>query len=369
MSIRTEERHCETGTLGVITLDAPSRLNALNGEMVDAMAAALDQWRDNDAIALVVIRAAGDKGFCAGGDLRDIYEALQSSETAGIETARSYFGREYRLDYSLYRFPKPVICIAHGITMGGGLGILSACRYRLVTPDVRLATPEAAIGFFPEAGGSWFLNRLPEGIGLFMGLSGARLNATDALRLGLADRMIPAQATDSLLDQLQSQHWRGEAAADDNRLFRLLNSFEEPATENQPVSQLAALEGAISVACRQSSLPAIVSDLLRFEHHSQWWQDCKHQFKQASPLSLHLIHRQLESTRQKGLADRFAQELYVAEQCVRGKEFREGIRARLIDRDQSPKWQYTDIENVPPERVAAHFPDDDAVLETLRPDR
>lgn len=224
MPVEVQELPCREGHIGLLTLNEPGTLNALTEEMVNQAQQALAQWAEDSRICLVVLQGAGDRAFCAGGNIRALYPALTGD---GDKAAPArFFAAEYRLDFTLHRFPKPVVGMAGGIVMGGGLGLLAACRYRLIYPNVTMAMPEISIGLFPDVGASWFLNRLPGRLGLFMGLTGARLNVADALRVGLADMVIEADQSSALLERLQEERWSGETAADDNRLFRLLNQLE-----------------------------------------------------------------------------------------------------------------------------------------------
>ncbi|MEX0605853.1 MAG: enoyl-CoA hydratase/isomerase family protein [Marinobacter sp.] len=353
MPIHSEERQCLDGVIGVITLDAPATMNALSEQMIDAMQAQLDQWEDDDRICLILIQGAGEKAFCAGGDIRQLYQALNGPEAE--RTAARFFGKEYHLDYTLHRFPKPVIGWARRVVMGGGMGILAACRYRLVTPDLIMAMPEVGIGLFPDVGASWFLNRLPEGLGLFLGLTGARLNATDALRIGLADIAVYANQQETLLETLQSQRWSGEVATDDNRLFRLLNRLSSPPHETLPPSQLMQHEQTISRLCGEGDLIAMVDRLQAEAVNSEWWRTCMQFLAGGNPVSAWLLHEQLKRGRQMSMKDIFRMELVMATRCAGQPDLAEGIRARLIDRDQAPKWSYQHIREVSREHVELYF--------------
>ena len=353
MSLQTRELSCRTGTLGIITLDSPATLNALSHSMVNALQQQLDQWAADDNVCLVLLNANGERAFCAGIDLRELYQYL--TDDAGSDPVSDLFAPEYRLDYSLHTFPKPVIALAHGITFGGGMGLLQASRYRLVTPDTLMAMPEAAIGLFPDAGASWFLNRLPGSLGLFMGLTGARLNASDAMRVGLADRVIERSQETDLIARITEQHWSGEIAADDNRLFRLLNQTPEAAPDELPDSELARYEQDIARLCRRDDMTRVVQRLQDSSSGNAWWNACMESLRQACPVSLGLLERQLSHALQMSLKDIFQMELAMTAHCVALPDLREGIRARMIDRDGQPAWSYRSLEQVPPDVVEAHF--------------
>ncbi|MDF0752595.1 enoyl-CoA hydratase/isomerase family protein [Marinobacter sp. 71-i] len=353
MPIQVQEIACREGNIGLITLDSPTTLNALSGSMITETQAILDEWADADHISLVIFRGTGDRAFCAGGNIRELYGAL--SGDGDPDAPAGFFANEYRLDYTIHCFPKPVIAIGHGVVMGGGLGILSACRYRLVTPNVIMAMPEITIGLFPDVGASWFLNRLPGRIGLFMGLTGARLNVSDALRVGLADMAILPDQVDSLIDRLREERWSGESAADDSRLFRLVNQLEHPDYRALPASELARHEQDIARLGAGDELPVIVENLLEADVDSDWWRGCMANLRGGCPVTAWLVWTQLKKAQQMSLKDVFRMELTMAARCTRRPDLREGIRARLIDKDQSPTWSFPTVRDVPESIVDEHF--------------
>ena len=353
MSVEAQELACREGHIGLLTLNSPATLNALSESMIEQAQSALDHWARDNRICLVVLQGAGDRAFCAGGDIRELYDAI--NDPSDPEKPARFFAREYRLDYSIHRFPKPVVGIAQGVVMGGGLGLFSGCRYRLVTPDITLAMPEIAIGLFPDVGASWFLNRLPGRLGLFMGLTGARLNATDTLRVGLADLAILPEDHDNLLARLQEERWTGSTAADDNRLFRLLNQIQTPDYRALPASQLEQHEQFIARLSSGDELPEIVDQLLSAEVDSEWWNTCMNTLRTGCPVSAWLVWTQLKKAQQMSLRDIFRMELAMASECTRRPDLKEGIRALAIDKDRNPRWSYERIADVPEAVVSAHF--------------
>lgn len=353
MPIQVQEIKCREGNIGLITLDSPATLNALSASMIREIQAVLDQWADAAHISLVIFQGAGDLAFCAGGDIRELYGALSAEGDPNIPA--SFFANEYRMDYTIHRFPKPIIAIGHGAVMGGGLGIFSACRYRLVTPDVKLAMPEISIGLFPDAGASWFLNRLPGRIGLFTGLTGARLNVSDALRVGLADMAILPDHVNPLIERLKQERWTGEAATDDNRLFRLIEQLEHPDYRALPVSELARHEQDIARLSAGDELADIVGNLLAADIHSEWWHNCMDNLRGGCPVSAWLVWAQLKKAQQMSLKDTFRMELAMATRCTRRPDLREGIRARLIEKDNMPQWSFKTVAEVPESVVEEHF--------------
>jgi enoyl-CoA hydratase/carnithine racemase len=200
--------------IGMITLNAEKTLNALSLEMIDLITAQLEAWATDEGLAMVLLQAAGDKAFCAGGDLQNLYQSMlihhDSTEKDDIRAnpyARDFFDREYRLDYFIHTYPKPILCWGHGIVMGGGIGLMAGASHRVVTEKSRLAMPEIAIGLFPDVGGSYFLNRMPGKLGLFLALTGAMINTADAKFVQLADYAIAQVDKSKVLDELLRQPW------------------------------------------------------------------------------------------------------------------------------------------------------------------
>lgn len=353
MSIRTETRACREGKVGLIKLDAPHRLNALSEHMIIGMQAALDEWAIDPDVCLILLWGEGDRGFCAGADILELHQAITGKD--GDLKAIHYFSAEYRLDYTLHTYAKPIVCWAQGATMGGGLGLLAGSRYRVITPSAQLAMPEISIGLFPDVGAGHFLNRLPEGIGLFLGLTGARLNQADSMRIGLADLAVADENPDALLERIVDTRWAGDVAADDNRLYRLLNQFAQDQAHVLPESKLAAHEQRIPPLCRGESLPAVVDQLLAESNDDPWWQTAIGNLREGCPTSAWLVWEQMRKARQLSLKEIFRMELIMAVRCCAGPDLREGIRARLIDKDNAPKWQFASVDDVTESHVDIHF--------------
>lgn len=353
MSIDVQELPCREGHIGLLTLNAPKTLNALTEDMVNEAQATLDKWAEDPRICLIVLQGSGERAFCAGGNIRAFYEGLQGNGDTGA--ASRFFTAEYRLDYTLHRFPKPVVALAHGVIMGGGMGLLAGCRYRLITPDVTLAMPEITIGLFPDAGSSWFLNRLPGRLGLFMGLTGARLNVADAIRVGLADMILQPEQFASLLENLQDQCWSGEPAVDDNQLFRLISQHEALDYRAMPAGHLEQHEQTIAKLAAGRDLPAIVDRLLAHQSNDPWWQSCIDNLTNGCPVTPWLVWHQLGKGQQMSLKDMFRMELAIARECIRRPDLAEGIRALLVDKDKSPKWSFASVSEVPEKVVEQHF--------------
>jgi len=193
-----------------IKLNAPKTLNALNGEMIAHLHHALRECADDPDVVAVILDSAGEKAFCAGGDVVGLREACLAGDA--LQTATRFFGEEYRLDYAIHSYRKPIIAWGSGIVMGGGMGLLCGCSHRVVTESTMMAMPEITIGLYPDVGGSWFLNRLPGRTGLFVAVTGVRLNAADVLFLGLGNRFVESARYAEMLEQLVVGAWQDHDA-------------------------------------------------------------------------------------------------------------------------------------------------------------
>ena len=200
--VRFEELPAASGKIGRITLSVAATLNSLTLEMVELLQSTLDRWRDDADIAAVFIEGGGEKAFCAGGDVQALHQSAVATPGGPCDYAERFFAREYRMNYTLHTYAKPLICWGHGIVMGGGLGVMAGCSHRVVTEKTRIAMPEVTIALFPDVGGTWFLNHMPGSSGLFLALTGASINAADAIFTGIADRFISSTYKSAVLQGL-----------------------------------------------------------------------------------------------------------------------------------------------------------------------
>ena len=339
-TVKIEERDCPGGMkLGVITLDAPKSLHALNLDMIRAIDGALLRWMDDASIACVVLQSSTDKAFCAGGDVRSLRTAV--AEQPGVvpnPQALAFFAEEYRLDHRIHTYAKPLLVWGGGIVMGGGLGLMAGASHRVVTETTRIAMPEITIGLFPDVGGSWFLGRMPGRSGLFLGLTGAPMNAADALFAGLGDYFLQQDVREPVLDALAQASWRADPQANRQQLDRLLRSFAAPASL-LPVSEVRANFDAIASLTQAPTLQEVVAAIAAYAGDSAWLQKAAHSLAKGAPSSAALVWAMRERTRHLSLAQVFQLELIVAVQCCAHPDFAEGVRALLIDKDGAPQWQ------------------------------
>ncbi|MCI0508752.1 MULTISPECIES: enoyl-CoA hydratase/isomerase family protein [Chromohalobacter] len=337
------------GRIGIVTLNAPASLNALSLSMIVTLHAKLDAWANDVAVHAVWLQGAGDKAFCAGGDVVALYRTMTQSPGDEGEAAQTYFGAEYRLDHFLHHYPKPLIAWGDGIVMGGGLGLFVAADQRIVTETSRLAMPEISLGLYPDVGASWFFQRMPPGVGLYLGVTGAQLNARDALELGLADRVIPREARQDVLDALRNADYRYPQQAVRAVLRDVENRALAPRAEVMPrLDHLQTLTDAADIT-------QVVRRIFDDPREDAWLVANRARLAAGCPATAHLVWRMLRRHRHGSLAETFRDELMLSVQCCRHTELAEGIRALLIDKDRAPQWAYTDVASVPEHYIDGFF--------------
>ncbi|VVE52064.1 enoyl-CoA hydratase/isomerase family protein [Pandoraea anhela] len=337
---------------GVITLNRPKALNAITHGMVRAMWRQLNAWVDDPAVRAVLIEGAGEKAFCAGGDVRALYE----SRISNADRHQTFFIDEYRLDYLIHRYPKPYIALLDGIVMGGGMGVAQGAALRIVTDRTRLAMPETGIGLFPDVGASWFLGHLAPTLARYLGLSGATITAADALYCGLADVWLEGDAPAAVHEVLRRFEWPdGAHARQADDLLAALRAAILPLgrtwTDAAPLARVRA------TLDRHFSAPDVqgVVASLRTDTESSWAAETLTLLRQRSPLSLCVTDRQLQKGRRLDLADAFRMELMLGYHAFASGDFVEGVRALLIDKDKQPRWRYPSLAEVPTAQVDAFF--------------
>lgn len=353
--VLVEKLPAASGWIGRLTLNVESTLNSLNLEMVELLQAQLDAWRDDEGIAAVFIDGAGAKAFCAGGDVQALHASAVSRPGGPCDYAEDFFAREYRMNYTLHTYPKPLICWGHGIVMGGGLGVMAGCGHRIVTERTRIAMPEVTIALFPDVGGSWFLNHMPGNAGEFLALTGASINATDAIYTGIADRFIGSEHKQAVLDALCNQNWP-ESNASSNALVRtVLRRFAEQCIGNRPAGQVEPHMASISALCDGADIHEIIDNITGLETDDPWLAKARDGLAHGSKLAACWIHRQLWETRHASLREVFQAEIQLATTIVRHPEFAEGVRALLIDKDRNPAWSYASSRDIPASVLDSFF--------------
>jgi enoyl-CoA hydratase len=325
----------QRGSLGLITLDRPKALNALTWDMARAMQAQLDRWATDDALKAVVVRGAGEKAFCAGGDIRALYE----SGKAGTPYALDFYRDEYVLDATIKHYPKPYVALVHGIVMGGGVGVSVHGSHRVAEETTLFAMPETGIGLFPDVGGSYFLPRCPGETGMYLALTGARLKTADTLTAGIATHFAPREKWDLLIARLADGKTPDAALAD--------------LAEEVPGAFLAEHRAVIDRCFAKDSVEAIL-DALDAEH-TDWARDTVKIIRTKSPTSLKVAFRQIREGAKLEFDDCMRMEYRMVIRIVAGHDFYEGVRATIIDKDGAPKWSPPDLTGVRDADIAGYF--------------
>ncbi|MDN5369312.1 MAG: hypothetical protein PWP74_620 [Shewanella sp.] len=338
--------------IGVATLNAEKSLNALDLQMVRLLAKQLQRWRQEPQIAAVVLDATGDKAFCAGGDVRALYQAQQSNPGSFTHEARLFFEEEYRLDYLLHTFGKPILVWGDGIVMGGGLGLMMGASHRIVTERSRIAMPEVTIGLYPDVGGSYFLGRLPGKMGLFLGLTAYNLNAADARYCGFANHFLAAADKQRLLDAMSTLSWGDNHTLNHQKLHDLLTMLATNCSEHPGSSRLKAHQQVID-ALMSGTLAEVLQKMHSLTSDQPWLLKARDTMLSGSPLSWALAWQQANLGHSMKLADCFRMELGWSLNCCAIGDFCEGVRALLVDKDRSPLWRYGNGRLPPQEAVDA----------------
>lgn len=324
-----------TGSVGVITLNRPEALHALNTEMCLSMSDALREWRDDPAVGAVLIRhAEGTRGFCAGGDIRMLAE---SGAGDGVD-ATAFFEAEYRLNVLIEQLPKPVIAIMDGVTMGGGVGLSVHGSHRIATERTLFAMPETGIGLFPDVGGGWFLPRLEGELGTWLALTGARLKGADVANAGVATHFIPSELSANLVSEILRADFTVDGA-------NLLQSILGPRTQNVPS---AAFREHLEVINRCFSKHSVEEILEALEAEGDDWSKAQLSILATkSPRTLKVALRQLRLGRECAtFEDNMRMEYRIGWRQVRSGDFLEGVRAVIIDKDNAPDWPSGSLSNV-----------------------
>jgi enoyl-CoA hydratase len=337
--LRIEQR----GGVVIVTLNRPRALNALSFEMCRTMHEGLARWQADADVRAVLIKGAGERAFCAGGDLRWLHEVLSSQ---GVDTALEFYALEYAMNARLHHFTKPYVALLDGITMGGGGGVSVHGSHRVVTERTVFAMPETGIGFFPDVGATYMLPRLRGALGMYLGLTGARLHAADCVWAGIGSCHIPGARLDALEDELV----RADLAADAHeRVDQVLARFQThpgPTPLSENIDRINSCYGRKDLGAVLEALGA---------EPTGWGAAQLAQLSTKSPTSLAVTFRQLQEGATLAFDDAMRLEYRLVPRFLAGHDFREGVRALIIDKDGLPNWRPGRLEEVSPAEVEAYF--------------
>jgi enoyl-CoA hydratase len=335
MSEEAEILYERRGAVGLITLNRPKALNALTHAMCVSMKAQLATWTGDDAVKCIVIQGTGERAFCAGGDIRTLYD----SGRAGTPYAVEFYRDEYLLNAAIKHYPKPYVALLRGFVMGGGVGVSLHGSHRIADESMLFAMPETGIGLFPDVGGSFFLPRLPGETGMYLGLTGTRFKTGDALLAGLATHFVPAAKRETLLAQL------ADGRSPDSALKEL--------SKQTAAEVLPDLQTNIDVIFSHSSVEALLAAL--DADASAWAGETAKAIRTKSPTATKLAFRQIRNGKTLGFDDCMRMEFRMVHRVIAGHDFYEGVRATIIDKDGAPKWKPASLAEVGERDIGAYF--------------
>ncbi|MCD5992659.1 enoyl-CoA hydratase/isomerase family protein [Pseudomonas sp. CDFA 602] len=333
--------------IGHLTLNRPAGLNAIDLDMVRTLKSQLDAWAEDEDVYAIVLRGAGGKAFCAGGDIRALYE----SHRKGMDLHHTFFAEEYALDLTIHGYRKPVMALMDGLVLGGGMGLVQGADLRVVTERSRLGMPEVAIGYFPDVGGSYFLSRLPGELGTWMGVTGTRIGAADALYCGLANWSMSSEMLPRLDHMLDHLKWKSTPLKD------LQGAMAKLATQRLPYPPLELLRPVIDHFFRLPDIPSILEQLqaVTIADSRQWALETVSLMKSHSPLAMAVTLEMLRRGRHLTLQACFDMELHLDRQWFERGDLIEGVRALIIDKDKKPHWKHDDAQDVSAAHVQSFF--------------
>lgn len=333
----------EKGGVGIVTLNRPKSLNALTLGMIRALDPKLQAWESDSSIKMVLIKGAGDKSFCAGGDVRTVWDAGK----AGDDLTDSFFREEYILNHRIHNFPKPYVALLDGFTMGGGVGLSVHGSHRIVSEKTLFAMPETAIGLFPDVGGSWFLNNCPGESGMYLALTGARLKAADCIAVNMATDYVESEKMIDLEAALTSADWADNSA--EEIVSKIINNFSSDVGDGEIRNDFSIIDKAFGQKNVESILASLRADGSDFSMLALKFMSKK------SPLSMKISFKQLRDGKDISFNDCMTMEFRMSQACVSGTEFYEGVRSVLVDKDHDPKWSPAALEDVTDSMVESHF--------------
>ncbi|MCJ8322712.1 MAG: enoyl-CoA hydratase/isomerase family protein [Rhizobiales bacterium] len=331
-----------TATLAKITLNAPKKLNALDLDMCNLLGNALGQWQQDKSVKAVLITGAGEKAFCAGGDVVGVCEQGKTD----IQKACEFFWSEYRTNWRVKNLSKPYIAFIDGIVMGGGVGVSVHGHYRIATERTMLAMPETMIGFFPDVGGTYFLSRLPNNMGMFLGLTGHRVYAADLLQLGIATHYIHSTKLAELEQKLATADYSADAFA---TVEQILNQY----CSQPDAGKLAAITDQVDRLFSADSLTQLMQNLT--DDNSQFADRILSTLAKMSPTSLAVTFEQIKTGKAMNFDQVMQTEMRMAWHMMQQPDFTEGVRALLVDKDKTPHWQPDQLAVITPDMVQNYF--------------
>ncbi|MBR0895716.1 enoyl-CoA hydratase/isomerase family protein [Bradyrhizobium tropiciagri] len=330
------------GSVGVIRLNRPKAINAMTLEMSEGIDAALDRFEADPDVAVVLLEGAGERGLCAGGDIRGLWESSKAKGDLG----KVFWRQEYIMNARIAKYPKPYVAFMDGLVMGGGVGLSAHGRHRVVTEKTKLAMPEVGLGFFPDVGGTYLLSRSPGEIGTYFGLTGTTMNGPDAIYAKFADAVVPSAKLPALREAL-TKVAQGTSSAE---IDRLIAGFATGETSGPVAAMQARVDGWFARGRMEDIVAALKAD------GSELAQSTLKALGEKSPRGMVVTLKLLRLARAtETLEECLVREYRAALEVFASDDFREGVRAAVIDKDRNPKWSPPDIADVTPEMLVPYF--------------
>lgn len=344
----------QSGPIVVFTLNRPKALNALSLDMLATLSTELTQCAEDDNVKAVVFQGAGDRAFCAGGDIKHIYQRGRSykKENSVWENPAFYFHAEYNLNKQLYHYPKPLIALMDGITMGGGFGIAGPCDFRIATERLKFAMPEVGIGFFPDVGSVHYLQKCPHYIGAYLCFTGQTINCADALYSGVVTHAVSHKDLESLLKTLS------EGTVDKGFIEKTLDEYKLTPKEK---GMLEAQQDIIQECFGHDNVEGMLRSLKKYD--DDFANETRMTIEKRSPLSVKITQAHFNQSKDEKFDDVIARDFTLVQHFLEEPDFYEGIRAAVVDKDGKPRWRHQDLSAVKPDEVDAFFKDHDLKLE------
>ncbi|WP_078391255.1 enoyl-CoA hydratase/isomerase family protein [Shouchella patagoniensis] len=347
MSTNLQFKTTESG-VGVLTLAREQALNSLSQDMISSMLQLLQQWENDENVQIVLLEGAGEKAFCAGGDIKALYQARDQKN--GFEQAKKFFQEEYELDLFIATYPKPIIVLMDGIVMGGGVGLAQGASHRIVTEKTKWSMPEMNISFFPDVGACYFLSQTPGGYtGRYAALTAAVLKGEDAISMACADYFIPSHSLPVLREQLLETDWR----SGHENVHQAAHLFLQPFIEEPPKSELALLQNKINEHFSHKTIESILDSLEKKD--DSFAQETAKMMRSKSPLALKVTLAHLKQSQTSTLEETYETDIILAMHFLQCDDFYEGVRSVLIEKTRTPNYQYKAIEDVPDELALSFF--------------
>lgn len=332
--------------VATITLNRPKAINSLTSDMLVPIRQKLQEWEHNKEVCLVILKGEGTKGFCAGGDIKSLYQAKENQEA--LETAKSFFEEEYKTDLFIYQFSKPIVACLDGVVMGGGVGLTYGASHKIVTERTKWAMPEMNIGFFPDVGAAYFLNKAPGYVGRYLALTAKIITAADIMYINGANAFLQNEKLTDLLAQIDNINWHEENT--ESTLEQLIETYRgTPSLAGDIASLQSTIDRHFSFPTMEEIIASLSADTSEFAIKA------KKDLLSKSPVSLKVTLKQLLDGEEKTLEKCLQTDLILATNFMKHDDFYEGVRSVLVDKDQNPAYQYNLLRDVSQELVDSFF--------------